>query len=167
MRKAKRTILIAMLICVVTVPVCSAQTNRGATKSRVIHFPKDRSLGILMIEDAEQMSTSPFGFALEGIKWERFGQAVGEVRVPHRKRLQLILNSWTWQKPDNLSVLRQLKPDDIYSLTLSPEYSPGNRRPSNRCMPYVAHLTGLKTLNLWGGEYYQRRSEVHYSIQGT
>ena len=34
MRKAKRTILIAMLICVVAVPVCSAQTARSKPKPK-------------------------------------------------------------------------------------------------------------------------------------
>ncbi len=32
MRNAKRTILIIMLICVVTVPVCSARSRRGKAK---------------------------------------------------------------------------------------------------------------------------------------
>jgi hypothetical protein len=46
--------------------------------------------------------------------------------------------------------LKQLKPDDIYSLTLSPAWSPGGIGPNDKCMPYVAHLAGLNTLNLDG-----------------
>jgi len=120
-------------------------------KERVIHFPKTRSLGRLMIEDENSsVGLPPFGYPFEQIKWEHFGQARDDVRVPTGKRIRLILHSWTWQNPQTLSALKQLRPDDIYSLILSPKWSSGGRKPSNNCMPYITHLTGLNTLNLDG-----------------
>jgi len=146
--------LIAMLICVVTVPVCSARSRQS--KVRVIHFPKDRSLGKLFISDEiAKWESRPFAYWFEGTKWLSIGHAQGDVKIPPGKRLKLILSSWTWEKPDNLSALRQLKPDDIYSLILSHEWSPG-KKPNDKCMPYVAHLTGLKTLNLRGANITSR-----------
>ena len=118
---------------------------------RVIHFPNERSVGELMIRggNAGEKST-PFGYPFEQIRWERFGHARGDVKVPTGKLVHLTLFNWTWQNPANLSFLKELNPNDIYSLTLSPEWFPGGRSPDDNCMPYIGHLTGLKTLNLDG-----------------
>jgi internalin A len=129
-----------------------AESAEPVIAERVLHFPKERSLGELMIEqeDQEDSLKSFGGYPFEEIRWERYGQAQGDVKIPLDKKVRLILNSWTWQNPNNLSVLKQLKPDDIYSLTLSPAWSPGGIGPNDKCMPYVAHLAGLNTLNLDG-----------------
>ncbi len=127
------------------------ETGEKPAPMRVIHFPKERSIGELMIGNENPgVSPIPVGYPFEQIRWERFGQARGDVKVPMGKLVHLILYSWTWQNPENLSALRQLKPDDIYSLILSPEWSLGGRSPDDNCMPYIVHLTGLKTLNLDG-----------------
>jgi hypothetical protein len=52
-----------------------------------------------------------------------------------------------WKNPGNLLALKQLKPDDIYSLILSARWSKGPS-PTDKCMPYVAYLTGLRTLDI-------------------
>jgi len=143
-----------------------AKVTASRSKERIVHFPNDRSLGKLFISDENARSEiRGFGYDIEGTKWERFGQAQGDVTIPAGKRLQLILSSWTWEKPDNLSALRKLKPDDIYSLILSHKWSRGKRRPNDRCMPYVAHLTGLKTLNLWGANITSRGLEYITEIK--
>ncbi len=177
MRSANRTILIVLLLYTGFMPVDSVRavqqrpvdkqpsTGELIRKSqikqvkftevpsveRVLHFPKTRSLGSLMIgEENPGVRTIPSPYPFDGISWEQYGHAQGDVKIPRGKRVRLILDSWTWQNPQTLSALKQLKPDDIYSLILSPKWSSGGRKPSNNCMPYIAHLTGLNTLNLDG-----------------
>jgi hypothetical protein len=59
MRNAKKTTLIVILICAGSVPACWAATALGAPqavgqqpKVRILHFPKDRSLGRVTFADA-------------------------------------------------------------------------------------------------------------------
>ncbi|NIP23049.1 MAG: M48 family metalloprotease [Phycisphaerae bacterium] len=115
--------------------------------ARVVHFPKDRSLGKLEIQDADAVRELNYWFHWTGIKgpqWEYLGQAQGDVRVPAGKRLSLIVNKTAWR---DLSPLSNLRPDDLYKLSL---YAlPADRaKPGDRCMPHIAHLTGLKSLNI-------------------
>ncbi|MBN2590117.1 MAG: hypothetical protein JXA96_09655 [Sedimentisphaerales bacterium] len=122
------------------------ETDETLTGEHILHFPKARSLGRLEIGDENIKTDLPYPF--EEINWEYFGNAQGNVTIPQDKIVHLILNSWTWQNPTNLSALEQLKPDDIYSLTLSPSWSVGDKFPNDKCLSYVLHLSGLKTLNL-------------------
>jgi hypothetical protein len=126
------------------------QQVESQTKERVLHFPKDRSIGRLLIGDVKASSELNPKHLFEEIEWEGFGDAQGDVKIPQSKVVRLTLASWTWQNPANLSVLKQLNPDDIYSLILSTQWSAGNVNPDNKCMPSIAYLTGLNTLNLYG-----------------
>ncbi|MHC4532752.1 MAG: leucine-rich repeat domain-containing protein [Planctomycetota bacterium] len=149
MKDSKRTIFIAIMVCLSTISVSEPNNLEDpANQERVMHFPQDRSLGRLMIgEEKHSARSHPFGYPFEAINWEFFGQARGDMTIPTGKRIRLILYSWTWKNPGNLLALKELQPDDIYSLTLSPRWSKGPS-PTNKCMPYVAYLTGLRTLNL-------------------
>jgi len=74
---------------------------------------------------------------------------MGDVTIPAGKLVRLILSSSAWQNPRKLSELKTLGPDDIHTLFMSPSYAqPGSPKPNDKCMPYIAHLTGLKILNL-------------------
>jgi len=76
-------------------------TERMETgKARVVHFPKDRSLGKLEIQDenAVRELTSWFHWTdVKGDKWEYLGQAQGDVRVPAGKRLSLFVDKTAWR----------------------------------------------------------------------
>lgn len=145
---SKRSI-IGILVCLSTINVLEAKNlEEPANQERVIHFPKERSLGRLMIgEERNNARSHPFGYPFEEIRWEYFGQAKGDITIPAGKRVRLILYSWTWKNPGNLLALKELQQDDIYSLTLSPRWSKGPN-PTDKCMPYVSYLTGLRTLDL-------------------
>lgn len=85
-----------MLICVVTVSVCSAQTNRGTTNARVVHFPADRSLDKLTIHENAKRNIGRCFFVEPQPSWNMFGwpstyigPAVGDVNVPDGKMLRL------------------------------------------------------------------------------
>ena len=179
MRYTKRKILVALLFCAgfalvnsvkavqqrpVDKPLSTwelihksqvkqAEPAEPESAGRVLHFPKERSLGQLMIRDSNVVrDIKTFHYWVRNSDWEYFGKAQGDVKIPKGKNVRLILYSWTWQNPQTLSVLKQLQPNDIYSLTLSPGWSPEGKSPSHECMPYVAHLRGLRVLNLAGAD---------------
>jgi len=114
---------------------------------RVVHFPADRTLGKLMIQDetAKRDIKSFFHWTEAGdSEWEYLGQARGDVTVPAGKRLALYVAQDAWK---NLSPLLSLRPDDLHMLTIYGPYQ-GGTLPDDRCVPYIAHLTGLKVLGL-------------------
>ncbi|MBN2181815.1 MAG: hypothetical protein JW715_07855 [Sedimentisphaerales bacterium] len=131
--------------------VKTTESAEPAISERVLHFPKERSFGQIMIQDfnvVRNIQTFFYWSNAGDTKWEYLGEAQGDVKIPSDKKVRLILESWTWQNPQILSALRLLQPDDIYSLILSPRWSSGIKSPSDECMPYVAHLRGLRILNL-------------------
>ncbi|MHC4639336.1 MAG: leucine-rich repeat domain-containing protein, partial [Planctomycetota bacterium] len=114
-----------------------------------VHFPSDRSLGKLYIQDAgivRQIKT--FHHWIDGADWGNYAEylceAQGDVTIPAGKRLALFVNRAAWR---DLSPLSKLRPDDLYMLTL-PNFMPESVKPDDRCMPHIAGLTGLKVLGL-------------------
>lgn len=117
-------------------------------QARVVHFPKDRSLGKLEIQDAGAERKLTYWFhwtGIEGPQWEYLGQAQGDVRVPVGKRLSLTVNKTAWR---DLSALAKLRPDDLYRLYLPALLLTDRVKPDDKCMPHIAHLTGLRNLAL-------------------
>jgi hypothetical protein len=145
--------IVSVVATFLAVGVAFAQTRPVRTDTtRVVHFPRDRSLGRLMIRDATVkrhidtfhywvVNNDSYGFGTEYL-----GEAKGDVTVPAGKRLALFVNKAAWR---DLSPLSELRPNDLYRLILPGSISePGN--PDDRCMPHIAGLTGLKVLNLYG-----------------
>ncbi len=116
--------------------------SRASSDERVLHFPRDRSLGRLQVQDVSvTRRIEDFHHWVDGTwgKWAYIGEAQGDVVIPAGKRVQLMVGKNAWQ---DLSPLAKLRPDDLYELQLV--HIPAD----NRCMPYVGRLTGLKVLNL-------------------
>ena len=114
---------------------------------RIVHFPGDRTLGKLMIQDAgAKRHIKSFCYRTDAgdTEWEYLGQARGDVTVPPGKRLALYVAQAAWK---DLSPLLRLKPGDLHMLTIY-GFSQSRTPPDDRCMPYIAHLTGLKVLSL-------------------
>lgn len=125
--------------------VASAQNQPERSESRIVHFPADRSVGRLSMQDSSRVRRITHWFHWgDPAEWEYLGQAQGDVHVPAGKRLRLILNKtarrdWSW--------LSKLRPDDIYALYL-PALPRDPVKPADRCMPYIARMTGLRSLNI-------------------
>ncbi len=122
--------------------------NSGMSKTviRTLRFPADRSLGRLMMQDATvEGNIDSFLYSEGDDSWQYLGEAVGNVSVPAGKRLWLtISNQSAWK---DLSPLSKLEADDIYKLILSGSHE-GGPKPNDTCMPHIAALAGLKTLDI-------------------
>jgi len=126
--------------------VYAENSGMSNAETRVVHFPADRSLGKLMMQDVTRARHTDTFYYWEGdADWEYLSQALGNVGVPAGKRLWLVIyNQSEWS---DLSPLSNLRPDDIYKLSLSGSYE-GGPRPGDRCMAHIGSLTGLKVLDL-------------------
>ena len=122
----------------------------------MLHFPTDFCAGKLSIQDAGRQRELKYTFWANDGPWERIGPAMGDVTIPAGKRVWLIVYDTTWTDVEKLEVLKQLKADDLYYLTLSGDWTgPDAEPPTDRCIPYITHLTGLKVLNLSGSHISQ------------
>jgi len=166
-----------MLICVGLVPVCSARSDTETarqkrpsawellrkyaeqqakvtvpqSKERVVHFPKDRSVGRLFLAKGPLPGDIWFNRVFS---WERIlGEAQGDVRVPANKILRLDVRAGAWNGGNPFA---RLKPDDIQILTFY-EY----KDTRNTMMIDLAKLTGLEVLFLGG----HRRKGLQYLPQ--
>jgi Leucine-rich repeat (LRR) protein len=143
MQNGKRIIIAVVLISVYFLP----DTSSGLyAQRRVVHFPKDRSLGNLLIQDesVKRQIKSFFFWTEDGTEWKPFGQARGDVTVPDGMQLALVVGQAGLR---DLSPLSGLDPNALYKLTIYGPPSP-SPKPDDRIMPHIAHLTGLRVLEL-------------------
>ena len=122
-----------------------AQTRPIRTADKVVHFPADRSVGKLSVQDVTRVRRITYWFHWgDPTEWEYLCEAKGDVHVPAGKRLSLTVNKTGWR---DLSWLTKLRSDDLYRVILQAS-STDPVKPSDGCMPHIAHLTGLKRLHL-------------------
>ncbi|MBE0536639.1 MAG: hypothetical protein IH624_13315 [Phycisphaerae bacterium] len=139
------------MACKYITPAVIALAVAAATagpEARVFRFPADRCVGKVMIQDAGlQREVKGFHYWIDGADWEYAGPAIGEVKIPEAKRVQLIVSEDGWK---DTSFMSAFGPDDFHSLTLSGDWSAGQSKPMDSCMKHLAHLTGLRVINLRG-----------------
>jgi beta-lactamase regulating signal transducer with metallopeptidase domain/Leucine-rich repeat (LRR) protein len=142
-------LLTIIVIAALLLPM-AARAKTPQNSSRVLHFPRDRSLGIINIQDAHTVrQIKDFHYWIDksdwwNPDWEYLSEARGDVTVPAGKHVALFVNKAAWK---DLSPLSELGSDDLYMLAL-PGSIPEPVKPDDRCMPHLAGLTGLKVLNL-------------------
>ncbi|RPJ20327.1 MAG: hypothetical protein EHM35_19610, partial [Planctomycetaceae bacterium] len=146
---AKPRTLMLLTACSLLVISQSRAVDSGSARvssgPRVLHFPVDRSLGRLMIRSTMPQSPEVFHRWATHDELEYFGQAQGVVSIPAGYEVGLIVDqTHAWR---DLSPLRRLRPDDLYLLAIQGSYA-GGGKPGNSCMEHVAHLTGLRALDL-------------------
>ena len=130
--------------------LCGAGALAGAQSAgpRVLRFPADRCVGTVHIQDETvQRQVKGFHYWIDGAEWEYLGPAIGDVSIPGGKRVQLIISEDGWR---DMAFLSAFGADDFYSLAVSSTYSMGKSKPMDSCMKHVAHLTGLRVINLAG-----------------
>jgi len=114
--------------------------GKHAGAERVLHFPKDRSLGSLYVQDTSVVRRiNTFSYWTEcNDEWQYLGQAMSDVEVPAGKRLHLEIRR---SAGTDLSPLSKLCPDDLYRLSI---FAPAD----DKCAQHLKHLTGLRELSL-------------------
>ncbi len=137
----------------------ATSTTPGVAPARTLHFPKDRSLGTVWIQDANlrrEIQTF-YHWTGDGVseQWVELGEARGEVAIPAGQRVKLSIARESYK---DLSPLKALSPDDIDELIIGGMGAPREESEErgffrtdsagDAIMPHVAHLTGLKALNL-------------------
>jgi len=117
-------------------------SSTGATEvtgqERIIHFPKDRSIGNLYVID--EYPTDDFWSWMFTWYTQYLAEARGDVKVPADKILRLDVSEQAWSQPKPFI---GIKPDDIQFLNF---YT--HRYPDASVLEDVKQLTGLKALNL-------------------
>lgn len=144
----------AVLLCVLVVACGSgiAVTAQMPAQSeeRILAFPTEYSLGDLYIqEDRDHPESVVFNPFNDLENWKNFSAAQGPVSIPANTRVKLIVAPIAWEQPEKLAPLRQLEPDALYALNLDQGWSPGTFVTDN-CVSYLAHLTGLRQLDIHG-----------------
>lgn len=149
MRKDK-ILLSAIVVLAIISTACIAEQTNVKTQPIILHFPKEYSLGDVYIQDEDaKRQIKTFHFWIDGADWQYLSRAIGDVEVPAGKRARLWVSTSLYRQPMKLSVLEKIGKDDLYSLVMRAGQN-AREKPTNRCMRYVSHLTGLRELDLRG-----------------
>ena len=149
-----------------SVKVGTYQEARAASQSvtpatRVLRFPKDRVLGLLLdLDKRNPKTTSDWWWMNLAGTYERFALAEGDVEVPAGTRLGLEINPAEWS---DLSPLAALPPGVIEAVGLHAKgytYDGLGLRgwraksaPDDETLARICTLAGLRELHLDGGEF--------------
>jgi thiol-disulfide isomerase/thioredoxin len=115
--------------------------NRPVPGERLLRFPAARALGIIYVQDADELNFAPLQST---DPWRRLGEARGIVRLPAHGLVRLGLSQASLA---DLSPLADLAQDAIQSLSF---HQLGAK---DEALRHVGHLTGLKEINL-GGNFF-------------
>jgi Leucine-rich repeat (LRR) protein len=144
---ARHWLLLSVLATSITLTILGgitlgyAESDAGKPATRILHFPKDRSLGRIMVQDASiKRQIQTFHHWVDGADWHYLGIAQGDIVIPAGKRVKLSINETAGK---DLSALAQLEPNDLYSLALAGSVN-------DSCMDHVTNLTDLRVLDLSG-----------------
>lgn len=110
-----------------------------AGQERIIHFPRDRSIGSLYVVD-RVYPTDDFWAWLFAWETKWLGEARGDVKVPADKWLRLDVSEKAWSRPRPFAGLR---PDDVQILNFF-TYKDADAS----VLEDVEQLTALEVLNL-------------------
>ena len=126
--------------------VAGSLATAEAGGQRILHFPADRSLGrVLTGEPVPEKPLEGFFYWIRGEDWDYLAEAQGDVTVPAGKWVALSVECK--ERWSDLSPLLDLQADDLYRLGIHGSYT-GGPKPGDACMQYLAHLTGLRVLDL-------------------
>ncbi|WP_339911465.1 redoxin family protein, partial [Symmachiella dynata] len=126
----------------------AATDNKQA--SRVLHFPKNRSVGVLYIATEKENElwdkySKAFDYRRDWA-WKSAGQAHGDVVVPAGAVVKINLKQ---PGAANMSWVERLDPDDIYEVRVYPHpSSPKAFKFGDAQVRHLGHLTGLRELEL-------------------
>ena len=107
MRYLTSTVVKLVILGIGMVALYSGRTAFAEAKGRIVHFPEDRSMGMLYVLDSEKVDTSSYD------DWQVLCEATGDVTLPTGKALRLNLSKEAGQ---DLAPLSLLGPNDLVML---------------------------------------------------
>jgi thiol-disulfide isomerase/thioredoxin/Leucine-rich repeat (LRR) protein len=110
--------------------------DQPAVAERVLHFPADRTMGIVYQRESQEKG---YVHGLYSEEWKKVGEARGDVRVPAGKELRLDLSKGA---SADLAGLDGLEPDDLAVLNC------GRTDVTDEGLGHIGRLTGLLILDL-------------------
>ena len=116
--------------------------------TRVLHFPKDQSVGVVYLQDEDLVipeTVKGFHSGYSYAERENFSCARGDVHIPAGKRVILTIRGVGANPERYRTALESLGPDDLHGLEFL--FLPAL---DDDLMPLVARLTGLRRLGLGG-----------------
>lgn len=116
--------------------VSDTSGRKEVCETQIIHFPKDRSMGMLYIGKLRTMDPHWW----QG--WELVGEAKGDMQVPIGKDVRLNVST---EASKDISPLASLGPNDIQVIAFS---FARNSMIDDTGLAHLAGLTGLKQLGL-------------------
>jgi beta-lactamase regulating signal transducer with metallopeptidase domain/Leucine-rich repeat (LRR) protein len=129
-------------------PMQNKPQNKEETPERTLNFPDDRSLGELSVRDENfERTIDDFIYCSSDASWEPLCEARGAVKAPAGKVVRLRV---TEHAVRDLSPLLKLGANDLYKLDMF--FVPAE----DQVMQHVAHLSGLKELDLEGSSIRDR-----------
>jgi hypothetical protein len=138
-----RLVAVAILLAIAT-----GQARGGpASGERVLHFPPDRCLGRLELYHGPVTNPDELPGKHEWGDWEFFHEARGDVTIPTGEIVRLKVSSPGTVR--DLSPLRRLGPNDLYSLVIDGYQGRIPTNPDQTVMPQLSGLTGLKELSIF------------------
>ncbi len=133
MRYLVNTVIKLVFFVTGIVTLCSGQTAFANATGRIVHFPNEKSIGMLYVLDSDKADTNNYD------DWQVFCEATGDVTVPPGKVLRLDLAK---EAGNNLSPLSKLRSDDLTLL-----FCDGVEILDEQ-LKHISHLTGLIELYL-------------------
>jgi len=136
MRYVTNTFMTLLIVFSSGFAFCPERVAFVAATSRIVHFPADRSLGILYTRDS----------GVEGKEswqgWEELGQARGEISISHGRELRLMISDSNYE---SFSHLASLGAKDIQNLYIR------CRCLQDSDLVHLKGLTGLESLGFSSG----------------
>lgn len=114
-------------------------------KTRILHFPPDRSMGALHIQNGPVAPSLGYPYRHSDDGWVYFGEAMGDVAVPAGRKIRLNTNT---AAAKDLSPLSRLGPNDLYMLIVT-SFTPSDAPAGKNVMTHLGGLTGLEILMLF------------------
>ena len=130
------------------VVIPSPDRGPAAATIKVLHFPKDQSVGVVYVQDEDLVvpeTVKGFHSGYTYAERENFSCARGEVHIPVGKRVILTIRGVGATPERYRTALESLGPDDLHGLEFLfiPDLG-------DDLMSLVARLTGLRRLGLGG-----------------
>lgn len=113
------------------------KVEKPPSKERVVHFPKDRSIGHIYLVKRQPTKERLWHYVFGWVEKD-LGEARGDIRIPSNGMLRLDIIGDAWQKTQPFIVL---EPNDIQMLNLYNCDGVGDY-----LLSQIAHLSGLEVL---------------------